>query len=148
MNNNNHPAIISVRYKTANLYKGERMLHLQDQQYRTADTPDRETCLNDIVVYRDQDRAVQINKSQSSVIVPNRVDLTETIAEKKGRDNLPVSIRDVKARKHMQVSQRVFTHAWDRDIEFGCHYRGCYVFDGSHSPDIGHSSNICTSDHG
>jgi hypothetical protein len=48
-NNNNHPAIFSVRYQTADLYKGERMLHLLDQQYRTADTSDGGTCPNDII---------------------------------------------------------------------------------------------------
>jgi hypothetical protein len=109
MNSNNHPAKISVRYRTANLYKGERMLHLLDQQYRTADTPDRGTCPNDIMVYRDHERAVQINKAQSSVIVPNRVEQTGAIDEKKRRDNLPVSDRDVKARKQMQVSD-VYSH--------------------------------------
>jgi hypothetical protein len=109
MNNNNHPAIISVRYRTANLYKGERMLHLSDQQYHTADTSDRGTCSNDIMVYRDHERAVQINKSQSLVIVPNKTEQTGAKAEKKRRDNLPVLIRDVKARKHMQVSD-VYLH--------------------------------------
>jgi hypothetical protein len=109
MNNNNHPAIVSVRYRTANLYRDERMLHLLDQQYRTADTPDRGTCPNDIMVYHDQDGSISINNSQSSVIIPNRANQTGSIADKKRREILPVSIRDVKARKHMQVSD-VYCH--------------------------------------
>jgi hypothetical protein len=80
------------------------MLHLLDQQYRTADTPDRGTCPNVIMVYHDQDGSISINKSQSSVIILNRADQTGFIADKKRWKILPVSVWDVKARKHMQVS--------------------------------------------
>ena len=86
MNNNNQPTIVSVRYRTANLYKGERMLHLLDQQYRTADTPDRGTCPNDIMVYHDQDGSVVTNKNQSVIIIPNRVDQAVSSIDKKRRE--------------------------------------------------------------
>jgi len=109
MNNNNQPPIVSIRYRTANLYKGERMLHLLDQQYRTADTPDRGTCPNDIMVYHDQDNSSIINKNQSLVVIPNRGDQSGFTIDKKRRDVPVVSVRDVKPRKHMQVSD-VYCH--------------------------------------
>ena len=107
--NNNKATIISVRYKTAALFKGERMLHLIDQQYRTVDTPDRGLCPNDILVFRDIDKSVQFNKPQSGVVLPNRTEQSGVTSEKKRRDTLLVPARDVKARKHMQVSD-VYAH--------------------------------------
>jgi hypothetical protein len=85
------------------------MLHLLDQQYRTADTPDRGTCPNDIMVYHDQDNSVMIHKNQSVVVIPNRVDQVGSTTDKKRREIPPVSVRDVKPRKHMQVSD-VYCH--------------------------------------
>ena len=58
---------------------------------------------------RDLDKALKINKHTSSSIIPNRYDHTKAISDKKRRENLAVSVRDVKAWKNMQVSD-VYAH--------------------------------------